>query len=316
MLKLSLLLSIVFVLTTACQMAPKTRKQIEDEKSKSVSGTPINVDTILDDKSPPAVEDVPVERTPPKVGVILSGGGMKTFAHIGVLKSFVTAKVPIHYIVGLEWGSIPAALYSVQGQVHDVEWKMFRLRESDLPEQGFFSSKVGREPVSKLDNFMNMAFAQSKLNEGPVKFSCPTYSLDKERLYWQRQGKYQDILKRCLPYPPFFKDNGGYIADPFALKESVKHLRARGAEIIIFVNVMEYGKIVETRARERYLVEQLLWNEVRRTTSGKQAGIDYIISVQTGSKTLFDLKDKRQLVQDGLRAAKSRLMKIGDKYEF
>ena len=310
---LALLLSLVFIV--GCQTGSlKTRDQIEKEKTNPYSsGTPLVIDTQPEDPGTTApIED----KEPPKVGVILSGGGMKSFAHIGVLKSFVAAKVPIHHIVGLEWGAVPAALYSLQGQVHDVEWKMFRLKEDELPSKGFFDSKVEADSIGKLDNFLNTAFGAEVSERAKVSFSCPTYSIKKKRLYWQRKGDFKDIIKRCLPYPPFFKDTQGFIADPFALSDAVAHLKARGSEIIIFVNVAEYGTIIDSKRRKNYLVEYLLWNEVRRQTGGKQKGIDYIISVDTAKKSLFDLSNKRQLVRDGQRAAFDKLMKIGDRYEF
>ena len=45
-----------------------------------------------------AQQDVSVR---PKVGLVLSGGGAKGFAHIGVLKVLEEAKLPIDYIGGM-----------------------------------------------------------------------------------------------------------------------------------------------------------------------------------------------------------------------
>ena len=41
-----------------------------------------------------------------KVGVVLSGGGAKGMAHIGVLKVIEKAGIPIDYVVGTSMGSI------------------------------------------------------------------------------------------------------------------------------------------------------------------------------------------------------------------
>lgn len=48
----------------------------------------------------------------PKIGLVLSGGGAKGFAHVGVLKVLEEAKIPIDYIAGTSIGSIVGGLYA------------------------------------------------------------------------------------------------------------------------------------------------------------------------------------------------------------
>ena len=50
--------------------------------------------------------------TPPKVGLVLSGGGAKGLAHIGALKVIEEAGVEIDYIGGTSMGAIVGALYA------------------------------------------------------------------------------------------------------------------------------------------------------------------------------------------------------------
>ncbi len=49
---------------------------------------------------------------PLKVGLVLSGGGAKGFAHIGVLKVLEEAGVKISYIGGTSMGAIVGGLYA------------------------------------------------------------------------------------------------------------------------------------------------------------------------------------------------------------
>lgn len=48
-----------------------------------------------------------------KVGVVLSGGGAKGAAHIGVLKALEEAGIPIDYIAGTSMGAVVGGLYAV-----------------------------------------------------------------------------------------------------------------------------------------------------------------------------------------------------------
>lgn len=47
-----------------------------------------------------------------KVGIVLSGGGAKGVAHIGVIKALEELNIPIDYIAGTSIGAIIGGLYS------------------------------------------------------------------------------------------------------------------------------------------------------------------------------------------------------------
>lgn len=53
------------------------------------------------------------KKSRPTVGVVLSGGGAKGFAHIGALKVLEEAGIPIDYIAGTSMGAIVGGLYAV-----------------------------------------------------------------------------------------------------------------------------------------------------------------------------------------------------------
>ena len=48
----------------------------------------------------------------PKVGLVLSGGGAKGFAHIGVLKVLEASGVAVDYIAGTSMGAVIGGLYA------------------------------------------------------------------------------------------------------------------------------------------------------------------------------------------------------------
>ena len=72
----------------------------------------------------------PGEETPePRIGLVLSGGGAKGFAHLGVLKVLEEYRVPVHIITGTSMGSIMGGLYAsglstqeIQETLGDVDW--------------------------------------------------------------------------------------------------------------------------------------------------------------------------------------------------
>ncbi|NLY42385.1 MAG: patatin-like phospholipase family protein [Clostridiaceae bacterium] len=64
-----------------------------------------------------------------KIGVALSGGGIRGSAHVGVLKAFEEAGVPIHMISGTSSGSIVASLYASGYKPREIE-KIFLMFDS------------------------------------------------------------------------------------------------------------------------------------------------------------------------------------------
>lgn len=57
----------------------------------------------------------------PKVGLVLSGGGARGVAHIGVLKELERQRIPIDFITGTSMGSIVGGLYASGNSVEEIE---------------------------------------------------------------------------------------------------------------------------------------------------------------------------------------------------
>ncbi len=101
------------------------------------------------------------QKKQPKVGLVLSGGGAKGFAHIGVLKAIEKAGVQIDYIGGTSMGAIIGGLYA-SGYSADqiekivVETDFFTLLQDIYPRRSkpFFEKEHGEKhavilPVNK-----------------------------------------------------------------------------------------------------------------------------------------------------------------------
>ena len=77
----------------------------------------------------PAEEFLHYEQVRPKIGLVLSGGGARGFAHIGVLKIIDSLKIPIDYITGTSIGAIVGGLYAagypvdkIDSLAHVIDW--------------------------------------------------------------------------------------------------------------------------------------------------------------------------------------------------
>jgi len=72
-----------------------------------------------------------IQRKRPTIGLVLSGGGAKGFAHVGVIKVLEEAGIQPDYIGGTSMGSIIGGLYAIGYSTEYME-DMIRNRDWDL----------------------------------------------------------------------------------------------------------------------------------------------------------------------------------------
>ena len=112
-------------------------------------------------------QDTTTVATRPKVGLVLSGGGAKGAAHIGVIKYLEEAGIPIDYIAGTSMGSIVGGMYAL-GYSADEILEIISCVDWDR----LISNKVDRRKIS----FVRKAEEESQLITVP--FSLKTKKED------------------------------------------------------------------------------------------------------------------------------------------
>jgi NTE family protein len=71
------------------------------------------------------------EESRPKIGLVLSGGGAKGAAHIGVLKIIEKSNIPVDYVVGTSIGAYVGGLYALGYSADEIEDIMLNLPWDD-----------------------------------------------------------------------------------------------------------------------------------------------------------------------------------------
>ena len=101
--------SLLFCLVLQCAIALAQPSGGPATSCRDTSYTPQ-----MNPGSPSAAPQPPAAyKRPPRVAVVLSGGGAKGMAHIGVLKVMERAGIPISIVTGTSMGSLVGGLYSV-----------------------------------------------------------------------------------------------------------------------------------------------------------------------------------------------------------
>ena len=85
----------------------------------------------------------------PKIGVVLSGGGAKGAAHIGVLKYLEEAGIPIDYVAGTSMGSIVGGMYAlgyspqeILDIISNVDWNELISNQLDRRQMSYHRKGV------------------------------------------------------------------------------------------------------------------------------------------------------------------------------
>lgn len=256
-------------------------------------------------------------KEPPRVGVILGPGGMRTFAHIGVLKEMARARLPVRAVVGLEWGAVIGGLFAMQGQANEVEWKAFKLSDDDVPGSGLLSKAIQRETAKDLREFFDRTFGDQLIDRAKVDFACPSYNIRSERFGWWNRGPLKDGVSKCVAYPPYYTDTDGWLAAPFAIEEAAAYLRSKGSNLIIYVDVLAGGEIFNSTLIDEHYADYVLWAEARRQAARKQLpGVNVVVRVNTGQHGLTDFDGRRQMMDAGARAAQDVIQKLVAQYGF
>ncbi len=266
----------------------------------------------------PPVADTFLSKELPKVGLILGPGGMKTYAHIGVLREFARARIPVHAVAGLEWGAMMAAFYAEKGQANDVDWKAFRLKESDVPGAGMLRGYRAKS-IGDFDSYLSTAFSGASAglsaDHAKVPFGCPSV-VKRDKFQFLSKGAMKELMLRCVPFPPLVGDSEN-IAAASAVEESAQWLRSQGANLIVLVNVLGGGETLTSKLAEEQYGTSVLWTEVRRDILKVRAPtVNWVVSVNTAGQKIDDFGGRRAAVEAGAKAATDLTQKLSKQYGF
>ena len=107
-----------------------------------------------------------------KVALVLSGGGAKGLAHIGVIKALEENNIPIDYVAGTSMGAIIAGLYASGFSVNEME-ELFRSEQFKFWSTGFIQEEY-RYYFTKMEESPKWIGIDIDKKEGKLNITLPT----------------------------------------------------------------------------------------------------------------------------------------------
>lgn len=175
------------------------------------------------------------------VALVLSGGGARGFAHIGVVQALEEADIPIDRVGGTSMGAVIAAqLACGHGAREMLELNRAWLRENPLRDLTlpFVSLVTGRGGVKLLHEM----FGERSIEDLWMEYFCTTTNLTRSRLVVHRDGLLRRAVRASISIPgiapPSPQPNGDLLVDGAVLNNlPVDVMIGLGSGTIVAVDV-------------------------------------------------------------------------------
>ncbi len=274
----------------------------------------------------------------PKIGLVLSGGGAKGLAHIGVLKVLEDAGIRPDYITGTSMGSIIGGLYAsgysayeLDSIVNAIDWTVVlsdQIPLSDVvPEEksdynrfqlSFDITKKGLQLPPGMVRGQRISELLSDLtwhvsschsfDDLPIPFRCVAVDLVDGKPYIFKEGDLSEAMRASMAIPSVFtpvEKDSMYLVDGGVMDNfPVKLCRDMGADIIIGVNVgtSDKPKIDDLKSiTEILMTSAMIGSSIVLEESINET--DYLITPELHPYTSASFLDGSSIVERGEQAA-------------
>ncbi|MCK9452823.1 MAG: patatin-like phospholipase family protein [Bacteroidales bacterium] len=285
----------------------------------------------------------------PKLGLVLSGGGAKGFAHIGAIKVFEEAGLKFDYVGGTSMGSIIGGLYALgynsdemmriisnQNWSHllsdriprryiPIEEKYnadrfvttfpFRKRKIQL-RQGLYS---GEMIDLLLAHYTSQAYLYDSFSDLPLPFLCIGTNLEDGSSVILDKGILHQAMRASMSIPSYFTPiniDGTVLVDGGVVNNyPVQEVRDMGADIIVGVDVQAGLHRREQLTSMTKIMEQITaFHRTKANILGKEK-TDIYINPEMGGFDMMSFDANDTIIKLGEAAARRelpRLKKLAD----
>lgn len=209
------------------------------------------------------------------IGIVLSGGGARAFAHIGVLQELRAAGVTIDRIGAVSLGAIVGAATAMGFSQQGMEESFERSFVDANPSNDYTLPAYSLIRGGKTRRMLADAFGDARIENLAIRFFCLSCDLVARRPYVHRSGLVSEAVYTSLAipglFPPVATEDGRLLVDGGVLDNLPVETMARSGEgPIIAVDVT--GRMDRRRTGTRPGLDRL-GRSLRATLTGSEAEI-------------------------------------------
>ncbi len=252
------------------------------------------------------------------LALVLSGGGARGFAHIGVLEVLEENKIPIDAIVGTSIGALVGGVY-LAGAMNEFKETALQLKPEDLAK--LLISKPRKEGLTEgiaISNVLKGIIKGKRIESLPIPFIAISADLKTGGTVPMDSGDLLTAIRASISIPGLFvpvhdKDFvlvDGSIVDPLPID-----IGRKIAQRLIIVDVIPMShhfekersrEIVEILEDSLSIIEEKMANLVYR----KKKKTEIIIKPDVSDIFLLQFHKAREAIEAGRKAAMRALPKI------
>jgi len=275
-----------------------------------------------------------------KIGLVLSGGGAKGFAHVGVLKVLEEAGVRIDYIGGTSMGAIVGALYSAGYSAHELD-SIVRahdfevLMQDRLPREAksiyqkentekyalslpIINRAVGfPTALSKGQNVFNLltklTAGVSQINDFsklPIPFYCMATNLETGAQEMLESGFLPEAIRASGAFPSLLDPveidgkllTDGAVANNFPVEE----MMAKGVDIIIGVDVQDKLSVKEELNSAPKILMQIVSFQMYDNLDIKRKVLDVYLHPDISDYSVVSFDKVDEIIEKGVIIAEEQ----------
>jgi NTE family protein len=251
------------------------------------------------------------------VGLVLSGGGARGLAHLGVIRALREHGIPIDAIGGASMGAIVGAALALEWDLQATAAKCIdgflgrsRLRDFGIPWASLFSGR-------KLGRLFEEWFGDINIEETPLRFFCVSTNVSNRTLSVHTSGRLATWIRAsaAIPgvFPPVVDEDAVHVDGGVLDNLPTDSMRQFGIGSMIAVNVGHEDELV-AKSRPPGILE-LLWR-VGTIGSDSKVGSEYrrcdlLLTPRVQHVHLLDWRAYEEVVLAGYQAAVERLPELG-----
>jgi NTE family protein len=135
------------------------------------------------------------------VGLVLSGGGARGFAHLGVIRALREARVPIDFVGGSSIGSIIAAGVAMGWSDEEMRTRYRRSFVDTNPVNDYTFPFVALTRGRKVSRLLQREYGEVLIEDLRQPFFCVSANLTTGRALEHRDGRLADALRASVAIP-------------------------------------------------------------------------------------------------------------------
>jgi len=250
----------------------------------------------------------------PRVGLALSGGVARGFAHLGVLRVLEEHHIPIDYIAGTSAGSLVAAAYAAGMSVEEVERVSRSMRWRDVGRVTI--SRLGVQSNARLEEFVRGRLPVSRFEELRIPLAVVATDLKTGSAVIMTEGDVPFAVRAscALPgwYVPVTDDHGRQLVDGGLVANiPTAAVRGLGADLVIAVDVNSEGaKFIGPPHSVIGVILQSMMVIQRTAAIHQLHDADVVVMPKTGHIRWDEMQRADELIATGELAARPTVERI------